>query len=349
MKDNSSAPSELSLHLSDIILFFKRNLFLLGISAGVVAFAALLYSYSVTNIFTAKTILLPEYSNARSSFWSMAVGNGNSEGLGNLTPEVYPRVLESTEFGTYLLNQKITSQQGGAMTLTDYLSQKKDPGLLTRIFSFFKPKKEPGEVMGKDIKFGNDVKFYESDELGLIRAATSMVSASIEQKNNLIVIESSLPDPLLAASLVEYGKEYLVQYIEDFRTAKVEQQYIFLEERAKEAKKKLTESEYALQSYRDRNRDNYLNVGRIQEQRLQADFLLNQSVYNDLVGRLEQARIRVKEERPVFKVLEPTIVPTEKSKPDRKLYLLGGGVFGFLIALIYAIFYKEKLQRHIGL
>lgn len=350
MKDNSLSSTIGPVYLSDIILFFKRNMLLLLGATVSLAIVVLLYSFSVTKIYTAKTILLPEYSSSRTSFWSMAMGNNSSDGLGNLTPEVYPRVLESTEFGLYLLESKvITQQQIGAITLKDYLLQKKNPSFFSKILAFLRPARENILQSDQKINFENDVKVYSVEELGLIQAATGLVSASIEQKNNLIVIESSLPDPLLAASLVEYGKEYLIQYIEDFRTAKVEQQYIFLEERTNEAKKKLNDSEYSLQSYRDRNRDNFLNVGRIQEQRLQSEFILNQSVYNDLVSKLEQAKIRVKEERPVFKVLEPTIVPTQKSKPDRKLYLIGGAVSGFLFSLIYAIFFKEKLQRHIGL
>lgn len=348
MKDNLTSASEITVQLSDIILFFKRNMMILGITSVVCALIAVVYSYTVTNIFTAKTILLPEYSSSKSSFWSMAVGNASSDGLGNLTPDVYPRVLESTEFGNFLLEQKITTEKGESQSLKDYLTTKKDPTLLSRIMSIFKSQKEASSN-NTGIKFENDVKLYNSDELGLIKVAISLVSASIEQKNNLIVIESSLPDPMVAASLVEYGKVYLMDYIEDFRTAKVDQQYVFLEERTKEAKRKLNDSEYALQSYRDRNRDNFLNVGRIQEQRLQSDYALNLTVYNDLVNRLEQARIRIKEERPVFKVLEPTIVPLVRSKPDRKIYLAVGAVLGFMAALIYAIFYKEKLQRHIGL
>jgi len=56
------------------------------------------------------------------------------------------------------------------------------------------------------------------------------------------------------------------------------------------------------------------------------------SVYSELAKQLEQAKIQVKQDTPVFTIIEPISVPIKKSKPNRPMILLIwlflGGVLG---------------------
>jgi len=56
------------------------------------------------------------------------------------------------------------------------------------------------------------------------------------------------------------------------------------------------------------------------------------SVYGEIAKQLENAKIRVKEDTPIFSIIEPVTIPLEKSKPRRVLILMIwfflGGVFG---------------------
>jgi uncharacterized protein involved in exopolysaccharide biosynthesis len=151
-----------------------------------------------------------------------------------------------------------------------------------------------------------------------------------------------MSDPVVAAILVEASKKYLINYVEEYRTSKTTNQVTFLQERVSESKSRQQKAEYALQSYRDRNRGSFLNVARIEEQRLQADYTLAQSIYSDLVVKLEQAKIKVKEEKPVFKILEPAKVPTNKSSPKRPIIAFIFAVAGGFLTFFYIIFFKEK-------
>jgi uncharacterized protein involved in exopolysaccharide biosynthesis len=338
------------IHLIDIIAFFRKYIFILvaaGLSMAVIGY---IISYTVTKRYTAQTILLPEYGVGKSSFFSLAMGANSSEGTGNLTPELYPNILETSSFGEFLIKQPITTQGGiKYATLRDYLKRDTTVSLLARIrsiFSFRKAKSAAGPKL--ELKNSNILN-YSGEEQGLISGAKSLVRASIEQKNGLISIESELQDPVIAAILVEAARAYLVNYVEDFRTAKLTQQLDFLSSRAKESKQRLTNAEYALQSYRDRNRNAFLNVARIEEQRLQSDFTLAQSIYSDLIIKQEQLKIKVKEERPVFKVLEPTKVPLLPSSPRRVLFAAVFGALGAFLALAYIVIFKEKLHEKVFL
>ena len=337
------------IHLIDVISFFRRNAILICLSVLVSTFLGFLFSYTATKLYTAKTILLPEYSTNKSSFFSLAMGTNSSEGTGNLTPELYPNILSTTAFGEFLVKQPVTTVDGKKhQSLRDYMTPSQQESFLGKIRSFFFSKKNENKSTTSIVKLDDkNILNYSSKDQSIIASATGMVKASIEQRNGLISIESELPDPVIAAILVESAKNYLVDYVEDFRTAKLNQQLSFLTSRVKEAQARQRQAEYALQSYRDRNRNAFLNVARIEEQRLQADYTLSQSIYTDLSIKQEQIKIRVKEERPVFKVLEPTKVPLDRTSPKRIYYALTTGIIGLFLSLFYIVIFKEKLLKNL--
>ena len=105
-------------------------------------------------------------------------------------------------------------------------------------------------------------------------------------------------------------------------------------------KNAIRKREYALSEYRDKNRYLNLNTAKIEEQRIQADFLLTQNLFNELSKQLEQAKIKVAEESPVFKTLEPARVPLQKSGPKRTAIMAGFLVLGVIIGLV--VFFIRK-------
>ncbi|MEZ4901463.1 MAG: hypothetical protein R2822_06725 [Spirosomataceae bacterium] len=79
-------------------------------------------------------------------------------------------------------------------------------------------------------------------------------------------------------------------------------------------------------AYRDRNRFLYTETAKVEEQRLQADFMLAQNVFNNLSQQHEQAKIRVEEETPVSKPSTHPIFPSSEAPPNRTVIVLVFGV-----------------------
>ncbi len=73
-------------------------------------------------------------------------------------------------------------------------------------------------------------------------------------------------------------------------------------------------------------------MAKTEEERLTSQYNLIYAVYSDLAKQLEQAKIQVKQDTPVFTIIEPVSVPTKKSKPNRPMiliiWLFLGGVIG---------------------
>jgi uncharacterized protein involved in exopolysaccharide biosynthesis len=333
----------LEISLIDLINFIKKYFLILIFAALASGIIGIIYSFTLPRKYTAQTILLPEYSmGGGNSFFSMAVGNDKG-GAEKLTPDLYPNILNSAPFGKYLLTIPVADENNVQyQTLKQYLLRDSTISLYNRFFSAPKESTAPKKVVASPQL--SNIMILSGEESGLVRTATSLIAATVDGKNGIITLECELTDPYVAAILVESSKNYLINYVEDYRTSKTSEQVSFLEKQVIEAKRRQRDAEYALQSYRDHNRNAFLNVARIEEQRLQAEYTLSQSIYTDLTVKLEQAKIKVKEEKPVFKVLEPSRVPLDKSSPKRSIIGVIFALFGGLFTLIYIVFFKEKLH-----
>ena len=72
---------------------------------------------------------------------------------------------------------------------------------------------------------------------------------------------------------------------------------------------------------------------------------LSFNLYSTLTTQLNEAKIRIQKETPLFKVLEPAQVNYGKSSPNRLLITVGAILFGLFLALIYVFFKSVNLKE----
>ena len=347
-----SDPDEIEIRLSDIIDFLKESRWL--VLRFVLAFLALgaLYALSKPNVYTAQVTVMPE---AQSSGASKLGGLGSLAGLAGISldnlggedairPDLYPTILQSIPFALDLLKKPVySSELEKTLTLSQFIGQMGKEGFLSGLTNLVSgDDKEPEKSAVRDPKnFSKAIEVTKRQD-DLIKVVQQTVSATYDKKSGVITVAAVEPDPVVAATVARLSLEYLTDYITNYRTGKSRQQVQFLTEQVGDSKKKYQSSEYALSNYRDKNRNLFLNTAKMEGERLQADYLLNQSVYNELSKQLAQARIKVQEETPVFKVLEPATVPLRKSGPKRTVIVLGFAVLGGILGLLYALFRRWR-------
>ncbi|MCF0053990.1 Wzz/FepE/Etk N-terminal domain-containing protein [Dyadobacter sp. LJ53] len=336
----------LEISIFEVVGFFKKYLLVLIAAAILSAIIGVAFSFLLAKKYTAQTILLPELGSSRnSSFFSMALGAG-SDPSGKLVPELYPNILSTIPFGQYLLKIPVVDENDVSYpSLESYMAKDSSQSLLSRLLSFGRtPNKSP-----KALTSNPNVKIlaFTPKQERMVNAAKGLVQATVGTTDGIITIESEMTDPVVAAMVVDASEKYLIDYVSDYTISKTTQQVDFLQKRVGEAKKRQQSAEYALQAYRDTHRNTFLNVARIEEQRLQAEYVLSQAIYSDLSTKLEQFKIREKEEKPVFKVLEPVRVPIAKSSPKRLFIAIIFSVLGIFITLTYIVFFKEKLHKQL--
>ncbi len=332
----------IEIRLSDVVSFLKRSRFavLIGIVMGLVIGVA--YALSLPDEYTSQVTVLPEIQTKG------AGGLGNLSSLAGLAginldnisssteairPDLYPNVLQSLPFALFLLNQKTPSEEFGTrISLSDYLNRREKSGFTFNLFSFMNDESPKSVRRIAPDKTGETLQLTKQQE-DQAKQIQKQVSATFDKKTGIITVSATMPDPIVAATAATTSLHYLRNYVINYRTGKASRQVQFLQQQVNQAKRRYEGSERILSNYRDRNKGLYLNTAKLEEQRLQADFLLAQSLYTDLSKQLEQAKIKVAEDAPVFQVLEPAKVPLKKSGPKRAVIIGGISLLGCLVGL----------------
>jgi capsule polysaccharide export protein KpsE/RkpR len=170
---------------------------------------------------------------------------------------------------------------------------------------------------------------------------------SIDDKNGYVTIYCSLPEDYAAAQLAKSAQLLLQRYITEFKIEKVKADHDFIQQRYDEAKKKYQKAQEDLARFRDRNKNVSTAMASSEQEQLTAEYNLIFGVYSELAKRLELAKIEVKEETPVFTIIKPVSVPTEKSKPNRRYILAVFTFIGFVVGTVVVLGrdYADLIRR----
>lgn len=313
----------------------------------------LVIAFTTTEQFKSEARLLPEVSDSGGGASSLLRQFGGLGGL-NLSmdtgadairPELYPDVLRSTPFFVHLMEQPVTLGQGAEkteVTVFNYANEHMGGG---GFLSFIKKYTIglPGTIMkwirgSKTEEASSPALAGEIPHMSLAqfeagKTLRDRISADIDQRSGVISISAEFPDRRVAAQIAQYSVEYLTDYITEYRIQKAQKDLEFVKERYEEKKQEFHQAQLTLARFRDANRNIVSAAAQTEEQRLQDQYNLAFNVYNGLAQQLEQSRIKVQEETPVIKVLEPVSVPVQRSKPKRSLVLIVytflGGFLGF--------------------
>jgi uncharacterized protein involved in exopolysaccharide biosynthesis len=169
------------------------------------------------------------------------------------------------------------------------------------------------------------------------------VVVKVDEKNGYIALSASMPRPVMAAQVAAQAKRLLEKYITRFKLQKAQSNLNFIEARYEEVKADFEETRRALAAFRDANHSITSAVAAMRESSLENEYDLAFAIYSELARQREQARISVKEDTPVFTVIEPVTVPMHRSAPKRKIILAVSLVLG-LAAGAGLVMLKEYLK-----
>lgn len=193
----------------------------------------------------------------------------------------------------------------------------------------------------------NEIIQLSSSERDLTKLLNSIVYLNVEQKEGSITITAIMPEAIAAAQLGQKTQFLLQDYITNFKIEKAQAQLSFVEELYFEKRDAFELAQKILAQFRDQNKNVSSAIARTEEERLQSEYQIAQSVYNELAKQLENSRIQVKEETPVFSIIEPISVPTESFKPKRKqilmIWIFLGGIIG--IAWVFGKHYLTDIKK----
>ena len=284
--------------------------------------------------YTVSITLSPEMGSGKSGsgLASMAAsflgGSIGSDSPDALTATLAPDIVASTPFLMELFDARVVSQDKQIdTTFTAYLDEQKSswmgyvlkaPGMaISGIKSLFSDKEEKTATIQKGA-----IELNEKDaaKLGSLRQA---ITVEADKKTAITTLSVTLQDPKVTATMADSVVSKLQQYITAYRTRKAKEDCQYLEKLYKERQQEYYDAQQRYARYVDANSNVVFQSTLAERERLQNDMNLAYQVYSQVAQQLQVARAKVQEEKPVFAVVEPAVVPLNPSGTSRKVIVLG--------------------------
>jgi uncharacterized protein involved in exopolysaccharide biosynthesis len=121
----------------------------------------------------------------------------------------------------------------------------------------------------------------------------------------------------------------------------------FIQQRYNQAKGEATREQYSVAADQDRFKNLVSQVPQVSTSRKQMDYAISNSVFQELAKQLEQAKIQVAKDTPVFTIVEPVTIPTEDAGPSGLKTLIVWMFLGAFIGcgLVYATTLRTSLKE----
>ena len=289
------------------------------------------------------------------------LGTGGMTG-GTLSPEIYPEIVKSVPFTQEIMQTPIVTEKsdGKAITLYEYYTDKQyqERNLLGSIKKYTLGL--PGVILGsfrkeepvqETVAQGDTMTVYSLniEEKSVYNAIQESMQVSTNPKDGYVSIGYSFPEAKPAAEVANQIYRTLEKYVASFKSEKLEDNLQFVEESYETARKDFLQAQSRLAAFQDANRGLVTATARSTETRLQSEFNIAFSVYSELAKQREQARIAVKENQTILTLVNPAVVPNEKSAPRRSIILIGFLFLGFVAACGWVLGkpYVQNIYREI--
>ena len=136
------------------------------------------------------------------------------------------------------------------------------------------------------------------------------------------------------APFAESAQNILQRKVIDHKLKKAEENLGFIEERYNEKKKAFEQAQGNLAKYRDANKNVNTATAKTEAERLESEYQLAFSVYSELAKQVENQKIQVKENTPVFAVLQDAVVPLDKSSTSKIMTLAICSFLGLFVGVV---------------
>jgi len=354
---------EISINFGEIFRALKKFKLTIALIALIFGSIGAVYSLTLNNEYSSVVKLLPEANQASNGqmgnlgglaglagLAGINIGGTNSANQDIINPSLYPNLVESSPFLLELIKSTIYNPNLKKwQTILDYLNEKNENAPLNFLNILLNGKEDTpiknNSTLKSKVGFEPDLLSLSDREANAIGILKLAIKVETDKKSPAILITAKMSNPIVAANMTSIVQAKLTKYVISYRTEKVKKEMRFLQDRQTEARKRYDQSLYTLSNYKDQNRNPFLNVVKDQEKKLQYEVDLSFNLYSSLTTQLNEAKIRVQKETPLFKVLEPAQVNYGKSSPNRLLITVGAILFGIFLALIYVFFKSVNLKE----
>ena len=318
------------------------------------ALFGVVYALSQPNEYTSSTTFIPQLSSgvktggsSLSGLASLAgINIGSMESSSEFPPTLYPQVVNGVPFRVELLSNEITLNNE-LVVVKDYFLENKSSfnilrtikkytiGLPSLILSLFKNQKE----------YTNQSKIYSitEEDKGLFQILENNLSLSINEKEGFITISYTDNNKNVAAQVTQIAQNLLQEKIIEFKNKSSKEMLDFATKQYSDKKESYEKLQDERAVFVDKNINISSSLFQNKLSRLESEVNISESIVQQLASQVEQAKLQVNEDTPVFTTIKPVTIPFERSAPKRSLIVIVFVFLGLVLSAAYVLV-KEPIS-----
>jgi len=333
-------------------IYLKKK-FILKISI-LASLFGVIYALFQPNEYTSSTTFIPQLSSgvktggsSLSGLASLAgINIGSMESSSEFPPTLYPQVVNGVPFRVELLSNEITLNNE-LVAVKDYLEKKSSfnilrtikkytIGLPSLILSSFKDQKE----------YTNESKIYSitEEDKDLFQILENNLSLSINEKEGFITISFTDNNKNVAAQITQISQNLLQEKIIEFKNKSSKEMLDFAMKQYSDKKESYEKLQDERAVFVDKNINISSSLFQNKLSRLESEVNISESIVQQLASQVEQAKLQVNKNTPVFTTIKPVTIPFERSAPKRSLIVI---IFAFM-GLVFSsgfVLVKEPVKE----
>ena len=289
--------------------------------------------------YTASSTFMPQLSEGRSS--SSLGGLASLAGINlsavmggqpqEISPSLYPQITKSIPYRLSLLNEPVGPND---ISMREYiLENASGPSMLSTIKKYtigLPGLLFSGSASASDNMESSLLTIREEDKK-LFDYLDEALTIEVNEKEGLVSLHAELDDRLVAARLAQAATDLLQRNVIAFKSQSARNNLDFIERQFEFKRQEFESIQDSIAIFKDQNLNITSSLYQNQLSRLESQFTVTSSVFQELAGQVEQAKIQVNKDTPIFTIIEPVSVPLERSKPKRSMMVIIwtflGGVF----------------------
>ena len=355
---NNHNDEEIEIDLMDLlrkVIGIRKKIYK---AAGIGLIIGIIVAISIPKQYTVEVTLSPEMGNNKggglSGLAASFLGSGVSMGDGTdaLNASLSADIVSSTPFLLELSNMKVPVSGSEKISLSSYLDEESSPWwsyvigfpgmVIGGVKSLFIEDEDESIFLDKASQGTIELSKKESQK---IESLKKKIVASVDKKTSMTSVTATFQDSKVAAVVADSVVKKLQEYIIDYRTSKSKEDCLYLEKLFKERQQEYYVAQKKYADYMDSHDNIILQSVRTEQERLQNDMSLAYQVYSQVASQLQVARAKVQEEKPVFAVVEPAVVPLKPSGTSKKVYVLAFIFLSVCIVIFWNLFGKDFLNK----
>ena len=355
---NNHNDEEIEIDLMDLlrkVIGIRKKIYK---AAGIGLIIGIIVAISIPKQYTVEVTLSPEMGNNKggglSGLAASFLGSGVSMGDGTdaLNASLSADIVSSTPFLLELSNMKVPVSGSEKISLSSYLDEESSPWwsyvigfpgmVIGGVKSLFIEDEDESIFLDKASQGTIELSKKESQK---IESLKKKIVASVDKKTSMTSVTATFQDSKVAAVVADSVVKKLQEYIIDYRTSKSKEDCLYLEKLFKERQQEYYVAQKKYADYMDSHDNIILQSVRTEQERLQNDMSLAYQVYSQVTSQLQVSRAKVQEEKPVFAVVEPAVVPLDPSGTSRKVYVLAFIFLSVCIVIFWNLFGKDFLNK----